>query len=85
MADTTNQRTTTSAAQETERQGSAGQSGKLSDAELRDEQKTPDDKGRAIEHGAEQYYRQDAPDAGTLDPGAEPQSPGKPQPGRSAT
>lgn len=85
MTDTANQRTTNSAERETERQGSAGQSGRLSDAELRDEQKTPDDKGRAIEHGAEQYYRQDAPDAGTLEPGAEPQSPGKPQPGRSAT
>lgn len=85
MAETTNQRTTTSAERETEQQGSAGQSGKLSDAELHDEQKTPDSKGREIEHGAEQYYRQNAPDAGTLEPGAEPQPPGKPQTGRSAT
>ena len=84
MAETTNQRTT-SVAQETDQQGSTGQSGKLNDTDLRDERTTPDDKGRAIEHGAEQYYRQDAPDAGTLEPGAEPQSPGKPQPGRSAT
>lgn len=84
MADTTNPRTT-SAEQEIDQQGSAGQSGKLSDTELRDEHKTPDDKGRAIEHGAEQYYRQEAPDAGPLETGAVPQSPGKPQPGGSAT
>ena len=85
MAETTDQRTTESAERAKEEQGSAGQSGRLSDDKLRDEQKTPDDKGRAMEHGAEQYYRQDAPEAGTLEPGAQPQSPGKPQPGRSAT
>lgn len=85
MADTTDQRATESSERETDQQGSAGQSGRLDDDERRDEQKTPDAKGRAIEHGAEQYYRQDAPEAGTLEPGAAPQPPGKPQPGRSAT
>ncbi|HEY8597942.1 MAG TPA: hypothetical protein VIL85_05895 [Thermomicrobiales bacterium] len=85
MTATPDRRTTGSAERATEEQGSAGQSGRLSDDKLRDEQKTVDEKERAIEHGAEQYYRQDAPEAGTLEPGAEPQAPGKPQSGRSAT
>jgi len=85
MADKVDQRTTDSMAEETDQQGSAGQSGRLSNHKLDDERKTLDEKERAIEHGAEQYYYQDAPEAGTLEPGAMPQSPGKPQPGRSAT
>lgn len=85
MADTTDQRATEDQAQERDRQGSAGQSGRLDDDELRHEQKTPDGKGRTIEHGAEEYYRQHEPEAEILELGAEPQSPGKSQQGRSAT
>lgn len=66
-------------------QGSAGRSGNLSAADLKDERETPDDKGRAIEHGAEQYYRDNAPDDGPLQPGDKPEEPGKVRPGRSAT
>ena len=66
-------------------QGSAGRSGNLGAADLQDERETPDDKERAIEHGAEQYYRDNAPDDGPLQPGDKPEEPGKVQPGRSAT
>lgn len=66
-------------------QGSAGQSGAISERALRDERDTPDDKGRAIEHGAEQYYRDNAPDDGPLEQGEEPEAPGKVPRGRSAT
>lgn len=66
-------------------QGSAGQSGQLDADKLRDERDTPDNKGRAIEHGAEQYYRNNAPDDGPLDPGDKPEAPGKVPRGRSAT
>ena len=66
-------------------QESVGQSGQLGAHELQDEHDTPDDKERAIEHGAEQYYRENAPDDGPLNPGDKPESPGKVQPGRSAT
>lgn len=66
-------------------QGSAGRSGDLGAPDLQDERATPDSKERAIEHGAEQYYRDNAPDDGPLQPGDKPEEPGKVQPGRSAT
>jgi hypothetical protein len=66
-------------------QGSAGRSSTVGEGALGDERDTPDDKGRAIEHGAEQYYRNNAPDDGPLDPGEQPEAPGKVPRGRSAT
>jgi hypothetical protein len=66
-------------------QGSAGRSGEIGEDALRHERDTPDNKERTIEHGAEQYYRRYAPDDGPLDPGDEPEAPGKVPRGRSAT
>lgn len=66
-------------------QGSAGRSSTVGEGALGDERDTPDDKGRAIEHGAEQYYRNNAPEDGPLDPGEQPEAPGKVPRGRSAT
>ena len=87
MAEQTGQRhqARTGDAPATDEQGSAGQSGRIDPHELGDERDTPDDKERAIEHGAEQYYRENAPDDGPLDPGERPEAPGKVQRGRSAT
>ncbi len=47
--------------------------------------KTPDAHERDIEHGAEQYYRQEDPQAGTLKEGATPKAPGKVRRGHNAT
>ena len=85
MAEGAGRREQTDAKEERDEQGSAGQSGLIGERELRDERDTPDDKGRAIEHGAEQYYRANAPDDGPLDPGEQPEAPGTVPRGRSAT